>query len=365
MEIKETRIEEGWKVELVDGDRSISWCLVVDCRMRVGEAVVDVGGIGEVETLREFRRKGYSRQVMEAAVALMERERYDISFLHGIQDFYHRFGYVTCMAEHEFWLDTRDAERSPGGAKSRRLKAGDLPQIARIYNRDNAARTGSAVRNPSRWQGFKKGTWWSFPAGVQVVVDGRDRVVGYVAYDDVDDCCRAAEVGGQGEAVFAAILNFLSRRAVKLRLERVWANVPADHPFAIYCREFGLRLYSLYPRNQKPMGRIIDFANCMESILPELARRWGSDERDKRLCIRTEIGEGTICWQGEQLVLEEKVERARVRLRQEHLMLLLMGYVRPSDLAGLGRIKIPSGKSDLLERLFPLQQAQLWWADRF
>ena len=87
MEIKETRIEEGWKVELVDGDRAISWCSVVDCRMRIGEALVDVGGIGEVETLREFRRKGYSRQVMEAAVALMERERYDISFLHGIQDF--------------------------------------------------------------------------------------------------------------------------------------------------------------------------------------------------------------------------------------------------------------------------------------
>ena len=365
MKITETRLENGWKVELVDGDQSISWCSVVDRPMRIGKAVVDMGGIGGVETLPEFRRKGYSRQVMQAAVSLMIRERYSISFLHGIQDYYNRFGYITCMAEHEFSLWTHETERPGGGAKTRRLRPGDLPTIVRIYNRDNATRTGSLVRSPRRWRGFRKGTWWSFPAGVQVVVDNRDRVVGYVVYDDVEDCCRAAEVGGQGEAVFEAILRFLSRRAVKLRLERVWANVPADHPFAVYCREFGLRLHTLYPRNEKHMGRIIDFANCIETVLPTLARRWGSDEHDRALCIRTDIGGGTLRWRGEQLVLEESLQRSSVRLDQQHLMQLLLGYVRPSDLAGQKRIAIPSGSRDLLERLFPLQHAQLWWPDRF
>ena len=365
MELKETRIAEGWKLELMDSGRPLSWGSVVDCRMRIGSAVIDVGGIGGVGTLQEFRRKGYSRRVMEAALALMQRERYSISFLHGIQDFYHRFGYLTCMPEHEFYLDTRDAERAPAGAKTRKLRPGDLPSIARLYNRDNAVRTGSVVRDPRHWPGFRKGTWWTFPAGVQVVVDARSRATGYVVYDQVEDCCRVAEVGGQGEEVFAAILHFLAQRAVKLRRERVWIDAPADHPFAIYCRQFGLRLHSLYPRNERSMGRIIDFPRCMQRILPELARRWGSEERNKTLCIRTDLGEGTLGWKEGRLVLEGKLERGSVQLRQQHLIQLLMGYVRPSDLAGLGLIKLPRDRSGLVERLFPMQEAQLWWPDRF
>ena len=365
MEIRETRRGTGWKVELFDGERSISWCSLADCRMRIGESVVAMGGIGGVGTLPEFRRKGLSRQVMEATIAMMERERYAISFLHGIQEFYHRFGFITCMAEHEFSLDTRDAERCGRGAKTRRLKTGDLPSVARLYNRDNAARTGSAVRDPRHWRGFPKGTWWSNPAATQVVVDGRDRIIGYVVYDDVRDCCRAAEVGGRGESVFAAILGVLARRAVKLRLERVRVHAPADHPFAIYCREFGLRIHSLYPRNERCMGRIIDFRNCIESVIPTLARRWGRDERGLRLCIRTDAGGGTLGWQGEQLVFTEGLHRGCARLNQEHLMQLLMGYLRPSDLAGLGRMTKAASERNLIERLFPLQHAQLWWPDRF
>ena len=366
MQIRETRRRNSWKIELFEDDRSISWCSVIDCRIRIGASVVTMGGIGGVGTLREFRRQGYSRQVMEAALAMMERERYGISLLHGIQDFYHHFGYVTCMAEHEFSLATRDAERcGRSGAKTRRLKTGDLPAIARLYNRDNAARTGSAVRDPRRWRGFRKGTWWSTPAATQVVGDGRDRIIGYVVYDDIGNFCRAAEIGGLGEPVFTAILDFLARRAIKLRLERVWVNAPSDHPFAIYCRDFGLRLNSLYPRNERSMGRIIDFRTCIESALPTLARRWGHDQRGLRLAIRTDAGGGTLSWRDEQLILEEGVHGRCVRLNQEQLMQLLMGYARPSDLKGLGRMTVPAKQQELLERLFPLQHAQLWWPDRF
>ena len=46
-------------------------------------------------------------------------------------------------------------------------------------------------------------------------------------------------------------------------------------------------------------------------------------------------------------------------------MQLLMGYLRPSDLAGLGRMTKAASERNLIERLFPLQHAQLWWPDRF
>lgn len=365
MELRETREKGAWRVEVLDGDTSVSRCWVSDVVMRIGSCPVRTGGIGAVGTLREHQNRGLSRQVMEASVRLMQRERYGISFLHGIPDFYDKFGFITCMAEHGIAIDTRNAERVEGGAKIRGMKKGDLPQIARIYNRDNANRTGSVVRDPRRWDGFGVGTWWGVPTGVRVVVDGRDRVKGYTVFDAVEDRCRAGEVGGVGEEVFAAILRFLAQRAVKLRREQVSLYIPADHAFAIYCRQFGSRDSTLYPRNGGPMGQIIDLAVCLESVLPELAARWGSGDRRESLGIRTDIGSGTLRWDRGKLVLEEGAGSGSVRLRQDHLMQLLMGYVRVEDLTHAGRIEMPRAKRALLERLFPLQHAQLWWADRF
>jgi len=365
MELREKRIGTNWKVELLDGDTSLSRCWVVDVVMRIGSRPVRAGGIGEVGTLPEYRNKGLSRRVMEASVRLMRREGYPISFLHGIPDFYDKFGYITCMAEHDLTLDTRDAERAPRGMKIRKLRKADLPQIARMYNRDNARRTASAVRDPRQWSGFQRGTWWGVPAAVRVVVDARDRIGGYVVLDEVKDRCRAAEVGGVGEEVFAAILHFLARRAVELRREAISMFIPADHPFAVYCRQYGCQDNTQYPRNGGGMGQIIDLAACMGAILPVLAERWGPGDRGESLGIRTGIGSGTLQWRRGELVLEEGAGAGCVRLRQQHLMQLLMGYVRVEDLAHAGSIGMPRGKRALLDRLFPMQHAQLWWADRF
>ena len=236
MELRETRMEQAWKVELLDGGTSLSRCRVVDVVMRIGSCPVRTGGIGEVGTLPEHRNKGLSRQVMEASVRLMQRKRYAISFLHGIPSFYDKFGFITCMA---------------------------------------------------------------------------------------------------------------------------------DHPFAVYCRQFGCQDGTQCPRNGGGMGQIIDLAACMEAILPEMAERWGPGDRGEHVGLRTDIGAATLRWKRGELVLEEAAGTSCVRVRQDHLMQLLMGYVRVEDLAHAGKIKITRGKRALLDRLYPLQHAQLWWADRF
>ncbi|MEW6752743.1 MAG: GNAT family N-acetyltransferase [Candidatus Latescibacterota bacterium] len=186
MEVSQERQEHGWRVEIHDGGCSLSRCLVVDVEMRVGRAVLRVGGIGAVGTLPQWRGRGLARRVMECAVELMQREWYDVSLLHGIQDFYHRFGYVTCMPEHEFSVDVRDAERAPrGSARVRRMRPADRQAVLAIYARDNALRTGSAVRPAQGWSGFPRGTWWTYRALPYVVLDGRGAVQGYVVCNDV------------------------------------------------------------------------------------------------------------------------------------------------------------------------------------
>ncbi|MFH1567284.1 MAG: GNAT family N-acetyltransferase, partial [Gemmatimonadota bacterium] len=85
MELRETKVPKGWKVEFVHEGVSVSRAWVVDRQMRIGAAVLRVGGIGGVGTEEEYRRRGLARQVLERCVELMTREGYDASFLFGIQ----------------------------------------------------------------------------------------------------------------------------------------------------------------------------------------------------------------------------------------------------------------------------------------
>ena len=226
--LRETRTDHGWRVDLMQGETSVSRCSVVERTIRVGTARLQVGGIGGVGTLREYRQRGYSRQVMEHTLLLLQRERYDISLLHGIQDFYDRFGYATCMPEYELCVDTVAAEQASSPATVRPMRKADLPAIVALYDRDNAERVGTALRPQGIWRGFQIGTWWSVRARVQVVLDARDGITGYVVYDDTEEACRVAEIGGSGEETFAGILHFLAQRAVRLRCERIWLHLPQN-----------------------------------------------------------------------------------------------------------------------------------------
>ncbi|MEW6752744.1 MAG: hypothetical protein AB1505_17445 [Candidatus Latescibacterota bacterium] len=172
-------------------------------------------------------------------------------------------------------------------------------------------------------------------------------------------------MGGDGEEVHAAILSLLARRAVRLRRETVHVHAPPDHPFAVYCRRYGLRLHSLYPRAEKFMGRIVTLDSCLRALLPELAWRWGAGERKERVGLRTDLGSATFSWQGSGLSVARVAGPGALRLTQQELMQLIAGYLRPRDLPSRPRRGWPPGRAALLERLFPLQEAQLWWADRF
>ena len=126
------RVSPGWKIELLDEGASVSRLWVVDRDIRIGASVVRAGGISTVGTNDDHRGKGLAGQVMDAALALMAKEGYDVSLLHGIPDFYHRYGFAPCMPEYTLRIATVDAERASGPLALRSLKEGDYPAIARL-----------------------------------------------------------------------------------------------------------------------------------------------------------------------------------------------------------------------------------------
>jgi predicted acetyltransferase len=302
---------------------------------------------------------------VDASTALMIREGYDMGFLFGIRDFYDKFGYITCMAEHTLTMDTRDAERAKSSLRCRSATRTDSPVLARIYNRDTASLTGSCKRIPSRWSGFTMGSFFARKVAARIVTDSRGLAAGYVAYDDETDKVCASEIVGTGSETYGAILHFLAGRAVKLRREEISFKLPADHPFARWARQFGLVDKTSYPRNSNAMARITNLRSCLEKVSGELCNRISGRFKPTSFRLSTDVGTSHLSWTGKRLIVGEGGRGSVVRVRQDHLVQLLMGYRSPADLIAADELKAARHLHPILEALFPLHSAQMWWSDRF
>lgn len=360
------REHDAWKVEILHEGRSISGLWIVDRDMRIGAASVRIAGIAGVGTANEHRKKGLALRVLRRSLEFMDEEGYDASFLYGIRDFYHRVGFATCFPEHNIVVDTRSAETASSRLRTRRMKPEDLAQVRSLYERQNRERTGAAARGRS-WKGFPMGSGFGVPQGGTVVYKpgARQRVLGYVNYDSVEDRCRAAEIGGEGDEVLGAILRFLAQRAVDLRRETLSASCPADHPFAVYCRHFGCTDKTEYPSNAGPMGRSLDLHRFVTAMLPEWERLWPEDA-PARLALR--VGDDAVTLLRRKGVLSVRRGAKGRGLQVENaatLMQLSMGYRNADD--GIGADELVGGKAEatIARALFPLRVGHMWWPDRF
>jgi predicted acetyltransferase len=376
MDLKTSRVPDcppdlvspGWKLELLDGGKPVSKLWIVDRTLRIGGAQVKAGGISSVETDKDRRGQGLAAALMEAAVKLMEKEGYEASLLHGIPDFYHRFGYIPCMPEYAVRIATINAERAPGPLALRSFQESDVPAIARIYNGENAWRTGTAVRDAETWKGFPRSVGWFTKPAIRVTVDGRDRVTGYVVFDDDAAICRAAEAGGMGGDVLGSILRFLAQRAVDLRKETVHLELPPDHPLALYARKFGCEADIRYPRNGGFMGRIIRFLPFMERVAEGLGRMTEHPLPEGEVALSTESGACILVYGKGRGSLGEPLSQGAegsARFGQGAFFQMAMGYRTARDLLAAGELAASSAQLDLLDAWFPLRNATLYWPDRF
>ncbi len=364
------RVSSGWKIELLDTGHSASRMWIVDRTMRIGGSEVKIGGISSVETEEKYRGQGLASRVMRGALALMKREGYSATILHGIPDFYHRFGYTCCIPEYELRIPTLSAEKvrplfgrskASSGLKVREVRREDIPAIVRIYNRENAARTGSIVRDAKAWQGFPRSAGFFTKPGMRAIVDGREKVAGYLVFDDEASRCRASEAGGTGWDVQAVILEFLARRAVDLGKEEVTLTIPPDHPFALFCREFGCESHIRYPCNGEFMGLILDLRAFMDKAASGIAKAGPKG----RLAISTELGNGVLEVGSRGSRFSTGSGRGAVKIPHSFLLQMVMGYRSAPDLTAAGILRMTKSQASLLNAWFPLRHAHMWWADRF
>lgn len=369
----ETRVE-GWRHQrdlLVDGKR-VSWLRVQDYQMRIGSALVSMGGIAAVGTDAGERMKGYSRALMADSVTYMTDEGFHVSLLFGIRNYYHRFGYAVCMPFVKHNITTRDAEgagHNDAGFRIREYRDEDAESLLALYESSNRERTCTFVRPKELFEGITKGSTWGRRASTIVVEDATGKFTGYAAFDQADEEVVVTEANAWNPAAFPALLQHFAQMAIDKRCGELTLLLPHDHLFTELLRRSECRTLVDYPKCSGGMMRIINQDNLFLNLQEEMKRRLSeSSLRDTkvRIGLRTELGDTLLdISEGQVTVVPGETCESRLEMPQCKLSQLVAGYRSIGSLSAEGDVILNGDVLEIIETLFPTGYPYVWVGDYF
>ena len=350
------------KLNLDVAGETVGRAEVNDFTMRLYGVWVRMGGVANVVVQSQHRGKGYASRLMREVVSYMERERYAVSILFAIPDFYHRFSYVPVTPEYAVSVAVRDAERLPATTTVRPARQEDRAGLLDLYTRVNARRSGALQRTRAFYETLGEGVWWGHPSRMLVTGESA-RPTGYMLLEGDPASLSVMDVIVPAEHVAtagASLTARLGQEALARRRERLRLPLPPDEPLVTLLRGIGCKVETTYPANYGCMGRIVDLAALAAAIEPSIA--------DHIRALPVEARPGSVefdCPGAGQAGLELGSGPAlRIRLPQQQLLQLLMGY---RGIDELWRVYGGTDASDLaaIRALFPAGYPHMWELDHF
>jgi len=346
------------------GGQRVSQATVIDFAQQIGGQTVRMGGVASVGTAGGHRFRGYSRQVMSAALRWMRQAGFDTSMLYGIPCFYPKFGYAPAFPASVFSLPVSAAKSVPAaGHRFVRFGPKHLSAVLRMYRAGNAGRTGPTERVAGRWAPFRVGLSWQTHAACRVAIDAAGRPAGYWAYDFEEPGRSILEVGWRTPRVFADILRAaagVARRAGRAEVRFVLAP---DDAFMAWCRPLGLRQEITCRRDGWAMIRVINVRTALAAVGPDLAARCGGAGR---LNVRTNLDAVGLRWRAGAMTVGRPARGApTVRLPQWALAQMLYGYASADALAARGLLTGPARAIGALAAMLPVRPHHHYRVDSF
>ena len=343
-----------WKasrIGLIDG-RLATHYGIWDHWMRIGTSKVRVAGVGAVATDGDYYNQGLMARTAAACVDDLAAGGYHLTMLDGIPGFYHRFGYVRAWPD-ALWLADLAALPRPAKQPALHPVTDQWPALDRLYNRQNGALTGTAVR-PTYGRNRRPKDWkaWYWQSG---------RVVtGYVVVNALEDALELVDHAGDADRVLEAVAHLAAAAGFRK------VRFPALHYRGELCR----KLRSLTCRYEQWMGsggwmvRTVSLAGTLDRLRPVLARRlraagladWQGDLliEDPREQVLLRIGGGRV-----EVATGRHTRTAHALRGGEEVARLLIGSDSPDETVAAAGIRLSGDAAVLARALFPAEQPTL------
>jgi predicted acetyltransferase len=375
--------DSGCQVSVLASGQPVAILKVLRLTMHLRGASLPMAGIADVRTHPAHRRHGYARRLFGATLAYMRQERYPISLLFGISDFYWRFGYTPVLPEYEVTLSTLQAERlgtpppgpvgAPSGTTVRPAQPADVPALLDLYARASAGRTATLQRQPSKFELEVKPdveNWWFHPRRY-LLAEVEGRPAGYAVLSGDPSTFRVREIAVPPEHLTRAgpaLLATLADEAVRRRLERIRLPLPPDEPLLGLLRPLGCKVEVTYPAQSDGMGRLIDLPALAEALTPALSEGVAAlppEQRPGALEL-VALADGTGAEPEARATLRWAPGRTiRVALPPQGLCQLLMGYRGIDELRLHHPEAVPPDDLPTVRALLPAGFPHMWALDHF
>jgi hypothetical protein len=257
------------------------------------------------------------------------------------------------------------------------FRADDLPNLMKLYERENRARTGSQVRTPAYWAWLLAGLQASGRLTSEDIwlVWGKAGAAGGYAFfrPGFQGALEIWEAAAADEDAAASILRLALELARRQGSQSIDLRLPLDHPVARMALGAGAQLsgysYGIF-------GRILNLAGLMDALAPELERRLRRSrcpDWEGTLLLETDAGELPLSIHGGTVTPGKTGgQGVRVRIPQGLLARLVSGYASVAWTAGaLNMLRktsrtsapIPAEALPVLQALFPKGCPYMWNAD--
>ena len=325
--------------------------------MRIGSASVRVAGVGAVATDGRFRQCGWMKRTALAGIANATAAGYDLSILFGIDDFYHKYGYVPAWPHQNYYIATA---RLPLTATTLRLYQFTLRHrrdLAQMYNHYHRHLTGTAVRP----------TYCRFAPRQCVGYCWRrqGRVAGYIIIDTRNNQFAHIESCGEVEEIFAVLAQLARRYGAK---EIRFAELHYNSELARLLRRRHCRQESTYFQSGGAMVRTLNLASALAKLTEELAAN---------LCRSPLAGwQGTLVIADPRTAVALEITAGQIQLREhgdsrhricggEEIARLLLGSDQPEEIVAAANFELQGDARQLLPILFPQRHPLLGRWDWF
>lgn len=348
------------------GDRLVSACGLLPMRLRHRGKLLPAGGITEVATPPEYRRKGYCRDMLCALLHEMKDRGLSTSVLWPFSSaFYETLGWAPCAETSGFTFRVEDMRKlTEGFARDSRgrgefVKASeeDIETLNQVYSTWAEQYDLTVDRDPDWWRSIILAQWGR-ASHFYLYRDSSGEPAGYVGYlikdrGNWERTLRLIDMAYRDLDAYKALLHFLfihDSQVIEYHVE-----VPAGDPL------FDLHVTGKVRRYRGVMFRIVDAERALRALEMSALPR-GSlviELEDPFLgcndgLFQVTTGEG-----------EPGVERVRggdpdVSMSVNALAQLYSGYRTPEQLAGAESLRSNSADSlHLLSRVFPRRETAL------
>ena len=348
------------------GGATVAHLWVADRTMRYGDARIPFGGIADVCTHPDHRRRGYCGRLLDEAIAMMAKAKQPLSVLFtGSPEVYQSRGWHVVPGE---WVSAKVPSgqlAEAGGISVRPFEGADLDDVLRVYQEINAHKVGPLDRSPAYWRAMQEWLPLNDDGGqvfFDVIVHVRT-VVGYGITVLQRKNLRILDAGIESDVLGPSLLRAWQTHASEHGAKTIDGALSHNHPmFPVLERHAAA---TIKPRSGVMM-RLNSLRGVLDAVQPELQRRRRRVAPLSGPTFAIRVGDEHVRLElpiAKVIVAAAKGDEPEVPLRPDQFLHLLMGL--DSGHEALKSLKLPANVQVYVQRLFPNTGFDYWLADAF